>query len=118
MASAKKEWRVRYYCTVRGDSPPLDYIGSLNKADQATVAHTVELLRAVGLELARTERARRVEGPIWELRPMPHRLLYYAGSGRVFWILHAFRKKSGKTRRRDIDTAERRMREIQEREAP
>ena len=42
------------------------------------------------------------------------RLFYFAYTGRQFIILHAFRKKGQKTPRKEIETAERRMKRFLE----
>ena len=56
---------------------------------------------------------------LWELRVRVQqgaiRLFYFAHTGRRFVILHGFVKKSGKTPRRDIETAVRRMQDVLER---
>jgi phage-related protein len=107
------EWSVYFYRNARGDSPPLDYIKSLEQGDRARVARTIGLLKQLGLEIGGPQ-ARQLEGKLWELRPSPHRLIYFAHSGRRFVILHAFQKQTRKTPRRDIEVARRRMKEVVE----
>jgi phage-related protein len=53
---------------------------------------------------------------LWELRAGAIRLFYFAHTGQRFIVLHGFRKKSRKTPRREIVTAERRRSEFLERE--
>jgi phage-related protein len=59
--------------------------------------------------------ASHIEGPLWELRAGAGRLFCFMDTGERFILLHAYRKKSQKAPRREIDTALRRMREFQER---
>ena len=107
------EWSVYFYRNLRGDSPPLEYINSLEERDRAKVARTIELLEQLGLGIGKPQ-ARHLEGKLWELRPSPHRLIYFAHSGQRFVILHAFQKQTRKTPPREIDIARRRMREVLE----
>jgi phage-related protein len=107
------DWSVCFYVNARGDSPPLDYINSLEERDRAKVARTIELLAELGLGIGRPQ-ARHLEGKLWELRPSPHRVIYFAHSGRRFVILHAFKKQTTKTPAREIEIATRRMREVVE----
>jgi len=45
-----------------------------------------------------------------------HRTLYFAATGRRFVLLHAFTKKTQKTPPGEIDIAERRLADFEERE--
>jgi phage-related protein len=108
------EWEVRFY--TEGDKCPVqEFIDSLPIREQAAIAHYIELLRMTGTLLT-FPYVSKVTGHdnLWELRPKPNRLLYFAHTGRQFIILHAFRKKSKKTPRREIQTAERRMKRFLE----
>lgn len=79
--------------------------------------YCLDLLREFGV-LLRMPYAREIKGhkPLWELRPQPIRLIYFAHTGRRFIILHALRKKTRKLKTKDIGKAERRMEEFSERE--
>lgn len=113
MTSDPAEWSIYFYVTARGDSPPLEYIESLEKKDRAKVARYINLLKELGVRIGMPQ-ARHLEGSLWELRPFPHRIIYFAHTGRRFVILHAFQKQTRQTPRREIDIAERRMREVLE----
>jgi phage-related protein len=113
--SESGEWSVLYYVNARGDSPPLEYIKGLKKEDRAKVARTIELLKQLGVKIGRPQ-ARHLEGKLWELRPSPHRLIYFAYTRRRFVILHAFQKQTRKTPRAEIEIARRRMRRVLEEE--
>jgi phage-related protein len=113
----KPGWRIEFYTTVRGDSPVLEVIKGLQETERATIYHHLRLLRELGVELGMPyARPLSRHKPLWELRPSPYRLLYFAYAGRRLIILHACRKRSNKTKRKDIDIAARRMREFEERE--
>lgn len=108
---------VEFYTDARGTSPVEDFLNGLQPGEQAKADRYLKLLCQFGVRLGMPH-ARLLRGhkPLRELRPLPIRLLYFAHTGRRFVILHAFRKKSEKTRWRDIAIAERRMAEILEEE--
>ena len=111
--SDRAEWSIYYYVNARRESPPLEYIRGLKKEDRAKVARTIELLKELGVKIGKPQ-ARHLEGKLWELRPSPHRLIYFAHTGRSFVILHAFQKQTRKTPRREIEVARRRMMRVLE----
>ena len=108
-------WKIEFFATVRGKSPVLEYVDGLQARERAKVYYHLRLLRQFGINL-REPHARPLEGhkPLWELKPGPIRLFYFAHKERRFIILHAFRKKGQKAPRRYIETAERRMAEFLE----
>ena len=114
MSDQESVWKVEFYKTARGDSPPREYVDSLNDEDRAKIARFLGLLRDLGTAISMPY-AKHLTGDLWELRPHPHRLLYVAVQGRRFYILHAFRKVSDKTKPRDVDLALSRMRDLSER---
>ena len=115
MATQQPAWVVEFYTDARGKSAVVEFINGLPAQERAKVRNALHLLREFGV-LLRLPYARSLSGhhPLWELRPGAIRLLYFAHTGRRFVILHAFRKKSRKTPRREIATAERRMAEFLE----
>jgi phage-related protein len=54
---------------------------------------------------------RHLEGAIWELRPISHRVLFFYWDGQGFVLLHHFIKKSQKTPAAEIEQAKRRMKD-------
>jgi phage-related protein len=117
MTSQRAEWRIEFYRDRRGKSPPLEYINALPATDRAKVRNDLRLLQEFGVGISPPQ-AKPLIGhkPLWELRPLPFRLLYFLHTGRRFVILHAFRKKGRKIPPREIATAERRMVDFLERE--
>jgi len=92
-----------------------EFLDELQPGEQAKAERYLELLCQSGVRLDMPH-AKSLKGrkPLRELRPLPIRLLYFAHTGRRFVILHAFRKKSRKTPKREIATAERRLAEFLE----
>jgi phage-related protein len=113
MTVEQGEWRIEFYRTQRGESPVMTYLNELPADDRAKAVKFMHLLLEFGTGLGMPH-ARPLTGhkPLWELRPMPHRILYFAHTGRVFVMLHAFVKKRGKTPSREIQVAEQRMEEF------
>jgi phage-related protein len=111
MVHGSPKWTVEFYCRIRGDSPPLEYIRDLEKNERARIGRYINLLEQTGVKLGMPY-AEHLEGPIWQLRPGQHRLPYFAHTGRRFFILHAFLKTTRATPRRHIDLAFQRMQDV------
>lgn len=115
-------YKIHYYQDARGRRPVAEYIDELSrKKDKDSqikykkIKEYIELLSMHGLEL--NERyIKRLEGNIWELRPIRDRILFVAwqedGS---FVLLHHFMKTTQKTPPREIDKAKREYNDILER---
>lgn len=117
MTDQEQAWSVEYYRTSRGDEPAKEFINGLKADDRAKVYRYLRLLRDFGTAIDNTY-AKDLHGhkPLWELTPAPHRVIYFAYTGRRFIILHAFRKTRNKTRREHIRLAEGRYRDFLERQ--
>ena len=119
MSEESARWKVEFYTNSQGRSPVLEYLEELLEEEQAKVYNALKLLQEFGVLLGMPH-ARSLKGhkPLWELRPYPNRLIYFAYTGHRFVILHAFRKTKQKTPRKEIKVAERRMKEVLERGLP
>ena len=108
-------WRIVFYVDRRGKSAVLDFLNGLNGRERAEAENTFRLLREFGTLLGMPH-ARPVSAhpKLWELRPGPNRIFYFANAGRGFVLLHAYRKQGQKAPAREIAIAERRMAEIVE----
>lgn len=117
MTTNEPEWTIEFYTDARGRSEPVEFIDGLQVKDQAKIRHYLRLLLLFPIIIDKRY-ATSVTGhePLCELRPSPHRLLYFAHMGRRFVVLHAFRKKGRKLKAKDIATAERRMADFLQRE--
>ena len=60
--------------------------------------------------------ARHIDGDLWELRPGANRLFYFLYTGQRIIVLHAYRKKTDKAPKKEVDTALRRMNDWLERD--
>lgn len=104
-------WRVVFYEDSRGRSPITEYLNTLPVAEQAAALEAFRLLREFGTLLGMPH-AKHISGKLWELRPGPHRLFYFAYIGRRFVILHAYRKQSQKTPPHELAIAQRRLDQV------
>lgn len=86
---------------------------SLDADTAAQIIYDLELLAEYGLALGMPH-VRHLKGKLWELRTVfagnQHRVLF-APTGEGFLLLHAFRKKTQRTARQDLELAERRLKE-------
>lgn len=72
----------------------------------------VELLKREGFNLRhQTKYTKHISGQIWELRPGNNRVFYFYYDNGTFVLLHHFLKKSMKTPAREIQKAEREMKD-------
>jgi len=108
-------WEVVAYQDEQARQPVSDFIKSLSQKDQARVYWTLDLLHEFGLNL-KMPYARPVRGRLWELRVQSgrstYRILYFAHTGCRFVLLHAFRKKTRETPRKELAVAEWRLADV------
>lgn len=97
-------WRIEYYLTANGRSPVVEEVNNLPVGDRAKVYALIDELQRRGLALGKPLR-----GKLYELRPVPYRVLYFAFTGRRFVMLRCFRKKSRQTPESEMALAEGRM---------
>ena len=104
-------WNISLYKSSSNDSPVVDFIYSLEKSTRAKVARNIELLEQFGNNLG-APYSKKINTRLYELRIRGReevRIFYAFGQGRVIYLLHGFKKKSQKTPRREIETAQKRL---------
>lgn len=113
-----QRWKVKIYESPSGDKPVETFLNSLNEKARLKVSRTFELLEQFGLEGAYPH-AKKLTGTIlWELRMLGSdsiRILYITATGKIFLLLHGFKKKSQKTPPKEITIAKKRLIEYQSR---
>jgi len=106
---------IHLYRTGTGRSPVHEFILAQEPKAQDKVYEVLDYLKTYGFHLS-TKYLRRLSGSgrLWEIRAKSHskqyRLLLSRLETNVIVILHAFVKKTAKTPRQDIETAEERLR--------
>lgn len=98
-----------------GSSPVEEYILEQDDKSRAAIYEAVEVL-CEEFPNIKNESIKPLKGKIWELRVTDyrgrqHRLLYVV-IGRNFIILHVFTKKTRKTPVKDLQLAERRLKDV------
>ena len=113
------KWKIDYYETEQGASPVFDFIGSLEFKARTKVANTLDLLKEYGIKIGMPYAKKLAGSELWELRILGSdsiRIFYVAIVGKNFLLLHGFQKKKQKTDRREIKTAEGRLRDFRKRQ--
>ena len=102
------------YTTIEGKSPVREFIDSLEQSAKAKVRHAIYLLKEFGV-ITRSDHIKKVAGTkLWELRVVGGdniRIFYVAQTGKIFLLLHGFKKKKQKTPLKEILIALERLKE-------
>jgi len=104
-----KRFEVILYEDTRGSCPIADWLRDLDREDSKS---SRLLLRKVYFQIERLENEglfvgepmiKRISTDIWELRPIPYRILFITLSDHRFLLLHSFRKstRNPETRNRE-----------------
>ena len=106
---------IRFYETLRKRSPVTDFIDSQDKKDQAIILTVLENITENGFN-AKGCHFRQLEGKLWEIKIKTpsggYRLLYVTLKEDLLFILHAFKKKTQKAPKKELDIARKRLKEI------
>ncbi len=109
-------WEVEFYRTKSGESPVEEFLDKLPPRARAKSIRDMQLLEEFGLELG-SPHVKQIKGreKLWELRVQvasdTFRYFYFAFAGCKFVILHGIAKKTQKIPSRDLDMAEKRMKD-------
>lgn len=111
-------WEVEFYIDSNGREPVTEFLDGLPSSQRAKVAKLMYLLSEQGV-LLKEPYTKQIRGKLRELRIKDHlgniRILYFTFTGRRFILLHGFLKKTAKTPEREIELAEKRMKDYIER---
>lgn len=109
-------WQIEYYETAAGTVPVVEFVDMLAPQAQAKFIRSLELLEQHGL-LLREPWVKNIHG-IAKLRELRfssfgeiYRVFFFPVSGRKLILLHGFKKKSQETPKRELQTAETRMKD-------
>jgi phage-related protein len=112
-------WKVDFYQQDNGKQPALAWFLEQDAKVQAEFAQIFDLLEAKGTDVGRPQIAP-VSGKIYEIRVQvdrnEFRILYFAASEQRFIALSGFSKKTRAIPKNEIDIAERRMKDLLDRE--
>ena len=109
-------WEIEYYQTAAGSVPVAEFVEDLPPQAQAKFIRSLELLEEYGL-LLRQPWVKNIHG-ISKLRELRftafgeiYRVFFFPVAGRKLILLHGFKKKSQETPKRELQTAEARMKD-------
>lgn len=104
------QWQVEFYEFEEGSSPVFDWYGEQDAKVIAKFARIFELLEEHGTFVRLPYVDSITDTKLFEIRVEQqtniYRILYFAYTGKRFILLHGFQKKTQKTPRRHIETAE------------
>ena len=106
---------IKFYKTSSGSSPIEDFLDGLGPKQAQKVTWVLELIEE--LDVVPKQYFKKLSGTddIWEVRVIQggesFRLLGFWDGSKFIVLVHAFKKKTQKVKRSDIDLAERRKRD-------
>lgn len=109
-------WVIEYYQTAGGSVPVAEFVDGLAPQAQAKFIRSLELLEQYGL-LLREPWVRNIQDipKLRELRFISfgdiYRFFFFPVAGRKLILLHGFKKKTQQTPKRELQTAEARMKD-------
>ena len=114
-------YRIHFYKDKNGTRPVAEYLRELAKNNDKDsriksnkINDYIQQLSKDGLSIGEPY-IKRIDGDIWELRPLRDRILFVAWDGKSFMLLHHFIKDTRKTPSREIEQAKRNLADIRER---
>ena len=107
------QWQIKFFQTARGDYPVKDFIERLNKKTYARVLRSITLLQEFGPFL-KMPHSRKMTSNLYELRVKGAESIriFYSQISKIYYLLHAFKKKTQKTPSKEIKIALDRVREL------
>jgi phage-related protein len=109
---------VFMYRSQAGDRPVQEFLDGLPEREGGKVLGAIDYLAREGPRLHRPHAAH-LRGKLWELRVswarMEYRILYFFLKGENIVLVHGFVKKTQAVPERELETAERRMKDFEDR---
>lgn len=108
------EWTVLTYETNRGEKPVDEFIKKQEQQGRSKIIHNVRLLRQYGNMLG-LPHSKALGGGLYELRIRGKeeiRIFYCFAKQRTIYLLHAFKKQTQQTPRKDLYIALTRIKEL------
>lgn len=112
------KWKVKTYESLSGNKPVGEFLNSLDEKARLKVSRTFELLEQFGLEGAYPHAKKLTGTQLWELRILGSdsiRMFYVTIPGKIFLLLHGFKKKTQRTPTKEITIAQKRLAQFQSR---
>ena len=109
----KRQWKVNLFQTARGDYPVKEFAEKQDITTQNKIFHSVDLL-VQGGPFLKPPYIKKLQSDLYELRirGKVQVRIFYTMKNNEYYLLHAFRKKSQKTPKKEIQIAIDRIKEI------
>ena len=104
---------VYHYETRGGKDLILEYIDDLPRNEKAEGLLIIRKLEEDGLEALLVLNTRQLRGKLWEIKFNENRIMYVVADEENMFLLHAYRKQKGKAEKFELDTAVRRVKELE-----
>lgn len=114
-------YSVKFYKDKDGNEPVKEFLRELGekteKNSRVNFNKIRDYIKVLGMYGTRAGEpfVKHLSGDIWELRPLRNRILFFGYDGRQFILLSHFIKKTQKTPQREIEAAEKLMKDYIER---
>jgi phage-related protein len=112
--------KIVFYETKSGRNKVLDFISKLSNQDQARIFGSLKSVEEQGLDSNRVQ-FRQINGKLWEIKiktqTSGYRFFYVCLNSFKLVLLHAYKKQSQKAPAKELELAERRMKEVFENES-
>lgn len=108
------KWKIELYENARGEKLVERFFDSLDKKGKLKIVYAFELLETFGIEAGYPHVKKLTGTNIWEYRILGSdsiRIFYVTLTGKIFFILHGFKKKKQKTPAKEIKIAQERLQE-------
>jgi len=101
------------YCTGGGKDLILEYLDRLPKDEAAEGYAILKVIKFHGYDALDSLNTRQIKGKLWEIKFRRHNRIFYAVvENGCIYLLHACKKQKGKAELFEVETADRRMKEI------
>ena len=106
-------WEVVFFESNRGEKPVEEFFGKQQLSARTKMLHLFELLEVYGSQLGMPH-AKQLGSGIYELRVRGKEEIrvFYGFKQKTIYLLHAFKKQTQKTPRKELETALNRLTEI------
>ena len=108
------KWKIELYENTRGEKLVEEFLDSLEAKARLKITHATELLETFGFEGGYPHAKKLAGTNLWEYRILGSdsiRIFYVSMTGKIFLILHGFKKKKQKTPTKEIKVAQERLQE-------
>lgn len=123
MLRGSRMFEVEFYEDKRGYQPVKEVLLKLKEHAQINKDYRIQYQKILthirALEVYGTRigepQVKHLDGNLWELRPLSHRIIFFYWKNNTFILLHHFIKKTQKTPVREIEQARKNLKDFLER---